>query len=350
LQKKRELKYVKSSFIYGIYSVICASCFSSACAGESRPSSFAAAETLLVKQGYRTADSCLAAYLQGAPEDNAALYLRVAIEQTELLDYESYNLHGERFLTVVDSVRKVFEDRLPGLKGQDSTMCLFYIANMYGGMGVIKAKMGRWVPAIKSSMKSVSLLKEALARDSALCAARLGIGAFHFYLSKSFKWLPFIDESSENKGVREIEKAVSAPFPFSFAAKNSLCWILIDQELFERADSVALSALAEAPGNTIFLRIRCLIALWSKQYDRALELGQQLAEKSIMRDPANWSDYVLAYYVLTGSYEGLGKIREALGAARHILEAKIPSEFRTLPPIKKNLKRVLAIKQKCLEP
>jgi tetratricopeptide (TPR) repeat protein len=317
--------------------------------GSAAPLSLATAETLLVTQNYSAAEKCIAEFLQAAPDDCRALYLRVAIEQTELLDYESYYLHGERFLKAADSVRKVLEGRLQTLRGTDSLQCLFYIANIIGGMGVIKAKLGRWFPAIKNSLTSVKLLKEAVERDSGMYAAMLGIGAFHYYLRKSFSWLPFIDANSGNKGVREIEKAISAPYLFRFAAENTLCWILIDQEQFDRADSVACSALAETPGSTIFLRIRCLIALWSAQYTRAVELGQKLSEVSLMRDPVNWSDYVMAYYVLTGGYQGLGKIKEALASARHILGATIPPEFREIPSVKKNLKRIVEIKEKCLE-
>jgi tetratricopeptide (TPR) repeat protein len=174
----------------------------------------------------------------------------------------------------------------------------------------------------------------------------LGTGVFHYYLHRSFKWLLFVSADGENEGIREIEKALRSPFPYSFAAKNTLCWILIEQKQFGRADSVALSALNEASENTIFLRIRCLIALWSGRYDQALMLAQKLSEVSLIRDPVNWSDYVMSYYVLTGSYDGLGKVKEALAAADHILGVKIPPEFQRISPIKKNLKRILAIKEK----
>lgn len=328
---------------------ILAAVFSSVYSGPAEQSPLAAAESLLVRQDYAAARNIVAGYMPGGPDENYAFYLRVAIEQTELLDYESYYIFGERFLKLADSVRLALEGRLPKLKGQDSTQCLFYIANIYGGIGVIKAKTGSWLPAVKSSLRSVALLKEAVRRDSAMSAAMLGIGAFHYYLSKNFGWLPFIDGDSRERGVLEIEKAIAAPSPFRFAAKNSLCWVLIDQGQFERADSVALTALQETPGSTIFLRIRCLIALWSGRYDLAIELGHKLSEVSLMREPVNWSDYVLAYYVLTGSYNGLGKVKEALAAARHILETKIPPEFRGIPPVRKNLKRILEIKNKCLQ-
>jgi tetratricopeptide (TPR) repeat protein len=303
-------------------------------------------ESLIVKQNYSVARDLLARYLPSAPDDNYALYLRVAIEQTELLDYESYTLYSERFLTTADSIRKVLENRLDKLSGKDSTSCLFYIANIYGGMGVIKAKNGRWFPALRSSLASIGMLKEVIRRDSTIHAALLGTGAFHYYLSRNFKWLPFISANSETEGIREIEKATAAPLIYRIAAKNSLCWILIDRKQFGRADTVAQSALDEAPGNTIFLRIRCLIALRSGHYDQAVMLGQKLSEISLVRDPVNWSDYVMSYYVLTSSYDGLGRAKEALAAADGILSTKIPPEFMNILPIRKNLKKIQAVKEK----
>jgi hypothetical protein len=310
------------------------------------PSSLAVAETLLVTQDYAGAEEVVGRRLQSAPEDNYALYLRVAIAQTELLDYESYALDGVRFLALADSVRKVLEGRLCRLSGQDSTKCLLYIANIYGGMSVIKAKTGSWFSALKSSLTSAGMLKEVAERDSTMYAALLGRGVFHYYLRRSFAWLPFVSAGGDNEGVGEVEKATRSSFPYRFAARNTLCWILIDKKQYVRADSVAIAALDEAPESTIFMRIRCLIALWSRQYDRALVLAQKLSAISLRRNPVNWSDYVMSYYVLAGGYGGLGKVKEALAAAEHILGATIPPEFKKIPPVKKNLKRILAIKEK----
>jgi hypothetical protein len=308
--------------------------------------SYSAVESLLIQQDYPAAKELLDRHLKTSPEDNEALYLRMAVEQTELLDYESYHLHREQFIKTADSIRKVLEGRLEKLSGRDSVQCLLYLGNIYGGISLIKAKTGSWFSALRSSLKSVGMLKGVVQRDSTMYAALLGIGVYHYYLTKSFGWLPFIDADSEMKGICEIEKATGAPSPYNFAAKNSLCWILIDKKQFCRADSVALSVLEETPGNSIFLRIRCLIALWSGLYEQALMLGQKLSDVSVVRDPVNWSDYVMSYYVLTSSYEGLGKVKESLATANYILGVIIPPEFRTIPPIKKNLKRILAVKAK----
>jgi tetratricopeptide (TPR) repeat protein len=304
------------------------------------------AESLLVKQNYSAAKALLSGYLKNVPENNEALYLCVAVNQTEILDYESYSIEKERFINLADSVRSILESRLKKLRGKDSVQCLFYIANIDGGIGVIQGKVGKWFPAVKSSMASISLLKEVVKLDTTQIAAWLGMGIFHYYLSKSFKWLPFIDEGSEEDGIRNVERATRAPFPFGFAAKNSLCWILIERQEYRRADSLAVSVLADAPDNTIFLRIRCLIALWSRRFDDAVTLGKKLAQRSLERTPVNWSDLVLAYYTMSSANESMGREKEALAAANYILVAPIPRHFLDIPHIKKNLKKVLAIKKK----
>jgi hypothetical protein len=311
-----------------------------------QPSVLASVETLLAKQEYSGARALLAQCLNTTPVDNDALYLQVAIEQAEMLDYESYAIRGERFIAAADSIRKILEGGLTKLSGRDSVACLFYIANIYGGIGIVKAKTGSWLSSLKNTRASVALLKEVIRRDSTMYAAWLGIGAFHYYLSKSFKWLPFIDDDSEKEGVCEVEKAARSPFPYGFAAQNSLCWILMERKQFGRADSVALSALREAPESTIFLRIRCLAALWNGRNGEAVAFGERLAEITRKRTPINWSDLVLSYYVVSAGNDALGKRREACIAADYILTLHIPLEFMDLPPVKKNLKRILAVKKK----
>jgi hypothetical protein len=306
----------------------------------------ARAETLLVRQQYAAAKAICNTVLKADPEDNKALYLLHAIEQTEILDYESYLIKNESFMRMSDSIKACLEERLPRLSGADSLSCLFYIANVYGGKGVLLAKTGNWFSALKDAMTSVSMLKEVVRLDSTIIAANLGIGVFHYYLSKSFTWLPFVDANSEREGIKSIEKATRAPYPYCFAAKNSLCWILIENKDFRRADSIAASVLAVMPENSIFLRIRCLLSVWNGKHFQAVTLGEQLARISEKRVPVNWSDLVLAYHCIARGNDGLGKGKEAMDAVNAIRGKKIPREFKSLPPVKKNFRKINAIRKK----
>ena len=304
------------------------------------------AESLLVRQEYDSARSVVDAVLKQAPEDNYALYLKIAIEQTEILDYESYLVRNAAFIALADSVMTVLENRLPALRGKDSVACLFYVGNIHGGISVLQAKVGAWFPALNSALTSVNMLKEVARVDSSLNAALLGIGVFNYYLSKSFKWLPLINADSEKEGVRMIEKAAAAAFPYNYAAKNSLCWILIERKKYGRADSIARTVLCTNPNNTIFLRIRTLIALWSGNDSAAVKLGERLGNIALVRKPVNWSDLVAAHYVVAAGYDALGRGTEALAAADEVAGKKIPAQFKQIPHIKKNLRKIQAIRKK----
>jgi tetratricopeptide (TPR) repeat protein len=299
----------------------------------------------LIRQHYDRAASVLSAHLETNPLDLKAWYLQFAVEQTRILDYESYIFENKSFQVMADTIRRLFESRLQALHGTDSTTCLFYCANVYGGISVMQAKSGNWFDGVKNAIKSVSMLRLVKKRDSTFYAADLGLGIFNYYLSTSLKWLPFID-AKESEGIESIFRALNADFPYNYAAKNSLCWILIEQENFKRADSLAMSALREFPDNSIFLRIKALIALWSGSYMEALYYGHRLIGLTEKRVPLNWSDLITGYTVLVqGNYEN-GNIKESVDAARIILEKKVPCEYLDIPHIKKNMKYISGIRQK----
>ncbi|MBN1130546.1 MAG: hypothetical protein JXA71_16255 [Chitinispirillaceae bacterium] len=304
------------------------------------------AETLLLTQRYEAATTAVRDYLESHPGDIKALYLLVAIEQTEILDYESYTIRNARFMKLCDSVNTLLKQRLPLLHGNDSIRCLFYIANIHGGKGVLLAKTGNWLGGLKDALASVSMLKEVVRLDSTMHAAQLGVGIFHYYLSKSFKWLPFVDENSEKEGIKAITKATRAPYPFNFAAKNSLCWILIEQKKLARADSISKTVIREVPDNTIFLRLRSCITLWSGRHEEAVLCGEKLAKLSMKRKPVNWSDLVLAYSVIAQGNDRLGRKEQAKKAVSFICGAGIPREYASIPPVKKNLKHINTLKKK----
>ncbi len=301
---------------------------------------------LLIEQKYDAARSVLARQIEENPLDLTAHYLSFAVEQTRILDYESYIVEEEKFLRLAESTRKVFEKRISTLSGLDSTICLFYLANVFGGIGAILAKTGNWFEGVKNAVNSVSMLKQVKKRQPDFHAADLGLGIFNYYLSTSLKWLPFV-ENRAKEGLESIELALQADFPYNYAAKNSLCWILIEKQNFSRADSITQSVLDELPDNTIFLRIKALIALWTGNYREAIPLGERLVAITEKRRPLNWSDMVAGYLVLVqGAFE-TGDHACACAAARKLSKKGIPPEYLEIPHIKKNFRYINGVMNKC---
>lgn len=300
---------------------------------------------LLLHQEYQAAGRVLHNHIRLHPTDNRARYLAFAVEQTRILDYESYALEHDSFQCMADSLKSYYEGCIGSLRGVDSTRCLFYLANVCGGIGVMQAKTGNWFDAVKNAITSASMLKQVKRRDPFFLAADLGLGIFDYYLSTSFKWLPF----SENRiieGIGSIERALSAALPYNYAAKNTLCWIHIERKEFKQADSLAQSVLNEIPDNTIFLRIKALVALWTGHYKTAFTCGSRFAKITEARQPPNWSDLVTANMIVVLSLNELDRTVEALAAADNMMKNNIPQTYRKMSHVKKNIKSINDFRRK----
>ncbi len=299
----------------------------------------------LVHQNYEDAYSYLQKHCSKNPADNEALYLSFVIDQTRILDYESYYTESEAFISAAESLKTVFEKRLTSISGKDSIECLLYIANIIGGVSIILSKTGNWLEAVTNAFNSMSILKKVKRLDPDCYEANLGIGVFNYYLSNSFKWLPFIQDK-EKEGIRLIEKALNSRFPYNYAAKNSLCWILIEQQDFRKADSLARSVLDELPDNTIFLRINAYISLWSGKYEAARKYALRIIKSAEEREPLNWSNLVTAYYVMVSSFLEQKNTKDAYLAAEEFVAKQIPQKYADLPNLKKNVKTIVDIHKK----
>lgn len=299
----------------------------------------------LVHQNYKDAHSYLQKYSSENPTDNEAIYLSFVIDQTRILDYESFYTESEAFVSTAESLKTVFEKRLVSLKGKDSIECLLYIANIKGGVSIILSKTGNWLEAARNAIGSISILKKVKKLDPDCYEANLGIGVFNYYLSSSFKWLPFV-HGKEKEGIRLVETALNSRFPYNYAAKSSLCWILIEQQNFRKADSLARSVLDELPDNTIFLRISAYISLWSGKYNAAREHALRILKSAEGREPCNWSNLVTAYHVIVSSYIEQKNTRDAYLAAEEFMAKQIPQQYADLPHIKKNIKIIADVQKK----
>jgi len=308
--------------------------------------SVTSAQRLMVRQKYAEAVRETEAVLRNDPGNIDALYTLAAIEQTRILDYESYAVDGARFISLADSLSETLDRRQAALRGGDSLRCLFYRANLLGGISLMHAKRGAWMEGAKTAMAASGMYKQVKKIDPGHLGAELGLGIFDYYFGTSLKWIPFASGGSVERGLESVERALRAPFPFDHAAKSSYCWMLIDRKQYKKADSLAHTVLREIPTGTIFLRIRALIALWAGCYDDALFLGGKLRDLSEKRAPVNWSDLSASYYIITSAYDNLGKKAEALKAADKGLALPMPPEFRNMPNIKEHAKFLAGIKNK----
>jgi tetratricopeptide (TPR) repeat protein len=294
--------------------------------------------TLIMLQKYRNAELLEQNILKKCPDDIGALNMLCTIKQTEIMDYESYTVFGNAFDSYTDSVFNVISLLIDDKKGRDSINAMFYMASILGSKSIILAKKGIWAPAISSAVKSSDYLKKVIKKDPLFFQAYYGIGMFNYYLSQNLKWVPFLGDKRED-ALKQIDTAaLYAPVPYNYAAKNSLCWILIDAKRPETADSIASDVLKKYPENTIFIRIKVKSNILLKRWNIALQLAGRLLELSSERNPRNWAELVAGYHAVALCYENMKNYQCCKDAAVKALSLPIPEKYRSIPFVKKYLK------------
>jgi tetratricopeptide (TPR) repeat protein len=308
-------------------------------------SSLDSAKVFLVYQNYMTSENLLKRIIADQPDNMEALYLFLAVEQTKILDYESYSIESDSFNTCAVATLAVLNKALPGKKGRENLNCLFYIGNTLGGISIMQAKVGNWPSAVRSGLNSIGYFKRVVKTDPNYFSAYLGIGFFNYYISQNLKWLPFFGDRRKD-GLEQIRLATKSDFPYSLVARNSLCWILMENNDYRSADSIASDVLRELPENTIFIRLKARIALWKSEWPAAIFWSKKLIELSEKRTPVNWSDLLSGYQILIASYDSCGRKKECLDQCRKILSRRVPEPFSRIPYVKKHLKTIADVRKK----
>ncbi len=287
-------------------------------------------------QNYDAARSELVTILKAEPDNIDALFMHLNADQIEIVDYESYVNHGYRFIRAVDSVLAIIDNKMRICKKGEQARCLFYTGTIYGMKSLVLAKLEEWLKAVKCARTSVKLLEEARDLDTSFNETLYGIGLYNYYLGENLKWLPFMRGKSR-KGLADIEKVASSSSPLNFMAKNSLAWIYVEREDYQKADALVSSVLKKYPDNTIFLRIKARVALLKKDYSKAVVLGKRQVVLSQKRKPVNWADLIDAYQIVVASLDAMGKYKECLKVADEAQHQKVPAKAKKIEYVRKHL-------------
>jgi tetratricopeptide (TPR) repeat protein len=304
------------------------------------------AKYYLVNQEYEKCKSLCEKILKKNPREINAIYFLYASQQIKIMDYEVYNIFFDSLIFISQKYSDILKKELAFQKSHDSLNCLFYIASIYGNLGVIYAKNNNWPLAIQKSINSISILKEIIKKSPKYYQAYLGIGLFNYYVSQNFKILPFFKDKTK-EGINQIILSTNSEFPFSYVAKNSLCWILIEQGDYYKADSIVSIIISELPQNSIFIRIKAKIAFEMKRWEDAILWSKKLIEISSKRNPKNYNDIFSGYYFMALSYYNMGKKNESLKACNLALCITTPEPYSRIDYINKHIKAIKEIKEKC---
>jgi len=335
----------KLHFRYRIINIAFMSILCMCLSASAASSPFDSAKTCLTNQNYQKAETILKRICLQHPDDINAAYLVCAVRQTKILDYESYTIEKDDFSQCADATLRTLNRLLPLQHGLDSLHCLFYIGSVFGGVSVMAAKVGNWPSAIQSGLRSVDYFSDVLKADSSFYPAYFGVGVFDYYTSRNLGWMPFVRDKSE-ESIERIRRATKADAPYSFAAWNSLCWILCERKQYNAADSAVTALLKIYPENTLFIRLKARIAYYKCDWHTAIVWAQKLAEISEKRAVVNWSDYLSGCQILSVAYDALGMENECNAICKKALALTIPDPAAKISYVKKHLKSIAEMQKK----
>ncbi|MFW5959650.1 MAG: tetratricopeptide repeat protein [Chitinivibrionales bacterium] len=304
---------------------------------------------MIAEQRYKEASQFLSRKYKDKECEFDAEFGRLLLDQTRMMDYESYVIYGEKYLEKAQKFIGRIQNKYKGCSSDDSLKYMFYEGNVLGSIGVVFAKTGSWVRAASPSIKSVKLLKKVKEREPDAVLPNYGVGLFRYYMGNSISWFSSMRDKAD-RGIKMIDSVSEfGIYPFNLAAKHSLAWIMIEQDDYRKARSIVDDVLKILPENTIFLRIKARIHLWTQEYESAVESGKRLAKRSLARDPVNWSDLISGLQIQSVALYELERYTDTRNVINRALSFSIPKEYSEIEYVEKYLESIKEIQGKIEE-
>ncbi len=220
------------------------------------------------------------------PASPIGYFYQAATLQSQMLDAEDYS-RVPLFHALMDSA--LLRARALREAGRADAWNTFYEGSAYLYRSFMDSKLGDWLGAYRNALRGVKLLEKAVAQDSTLYDAYLGIGSFKYWKgakSKIVLWLPFISDERE-KGIQLIRKAINKGRLVHWIARDQLAWILMNAGDCEEAVRISQENLEQFPRSRFFkwtlvaAAYRCgKWALSKRLYRELLEEIRQMPENN----------------------------------------------------------------------
>ncbi len=213
----------------------------------------------------------------------------------------------------------------------------FYRGSAYGYLAYYQGQTGQWFKALKNGLKAVDNLKKAVALDSTLYDAYLGLGTYKYWRSTKLKfalWLPFVPDTRE-EGIRDIKRALRSPSRGRYMAMHQLIYILTDYGKYDEALAYAQEAVKAFP-NSIFMQWAYAHTYFkAHRYPQALMAYEHLLELIEAQPEKNTSHWLACQVRIAEILRRLGRREQA-----HQRAAKVLQKKDTFPNTALNQKRL----------
>ncbi|RMH81856.1 MAG: hypothetical protein D6681_17635 [Calditrichaeota bacterium] len=248
------------------------------------------------------------------PDDPIGYFLEANAYHTRMRDYR-VAMHIQEFDSLLNITLQKAEAALR--KSPDAENYFIYgAASGYRSLHLFW--LGKWIPAIKSALRGVSMMRRAVELDSSFVDPLLGLGLYEYAKSKVLLGLLGGDV---DEAIRKLRRVAREGAYLSVNARYSLVYVYFQEEEYDRAWEIHEGLFREFPQNPACLYDRALLLEKLGRPEEALTVWQELIARIEAHEPPGHGFLAECYYHVARYYQEHGEeelARENLiKAARH---------------------------------
>lgn len=267
---------------------------------------------LSINDQFRSADSVFAELTAAIPSSPYGPLFAAGNLQAEMLDKES-DEGAIRFIELVTAAETNTKNTI-ATRGVSTAEDEFVLGVAAGYRAVYESRWGGWFAALKSGLRAKKHFERALALDSTLCDAYLGLGSYHYWKSAKtdwVNWLPVVADSRK-KGFSMLERAISCGFFTHDAARAALAAAYVNEGLYQDAIAHADTLSTRNPfGKTpLWIKGKAFHALY--EWDSTISVFDSLESLIRSEGAGNYFNLIECAYYRAHSHWGSGHYRKAL--------------------------------------
>jgi tetratricopeptide (TPR) repeat protein len=265
-------------------------------------------------------------------DSGAAVYFYYAsILNSKMTHFENDD-DVQEFTEAIDKVNTICTETLTGsntLTAQKKARLYFYRGSALGYLAYYQGTHSEWFKALDNGLASINDLEEAIALDSTLYDAYLGIGVYKYWRSTKFKyvlWLPFVPDMRE-EGIAYIKKAAEKGKYSSSMAMHQLIYILLDYGKYDEAIPYAEEIVQRYPDSQFMWWAYAHVYFKRHEYKEAVDAYKRLLIL-IENDPnSNPNHWIFCNVRLAEILYRMGEYKSSISFADKVLKKKFATEL-----------------------
>jgi len=207
---------------------------------------------LLANEEYETALQIADSVKSSDPDNPFGVLLIATVLNSRAIDFED----GEDDIKLEQACNEVENLSLIYFTDKDSSLVYrFYMGTIEMYRMMVQVKRGSYFKAFKGIRRAGKLFDEAVKIDSTFWDAYYGSGVFTYYRSSRAGILRTLHLVSDDRmrGISYIQEAADKGTITALAAQNTLAWIAIEREDYEKSLAISSRLNRKYPDTRAFL-------------------------------------------------------------------------------------------------